>query len=118
MGRYHSTLLQTLFPNQRGTGIDLGNIEIKESTSKYNRIELKKEDYNAEYILAYNHQNEIFLLVDTNDIPRPIKTRFKMKSISWNWLEKYALFSTQDEIEMLEQIKNYLSNPEVFVDID
>ena len=112
----HSDILQILFPAQRGVGIDLGNIEIKES-GKYDRIELKPSDYDAEFILGFNNKNYDFLLVDINDIPPPRKKRFKYKSVPWNWLEKMAIFQTNDEIEMLEQIKPFLSHPEVFSEV-
>ena len=94
-GRIHSEFMMNVFPKQKPTGIDLGNIEIKESTNGFNRIVVCKKDMNPkiDYFLCYNHQNFEFLIVDSQDIPR---VKGKTRSVYWNYLKSMAILQTQD----------------------
>lgn len=103
-GRIHSEFMMNVFPKQKATGIDLGNIEIKESTNGYDRITICKKDMNPkiDYFLCYNHQNFEFLIVDSQDIPRVKKNN---RSVYWNYLERMSLFKTSNYDEIWNKIE-------------
>lgn len=109
MGRLHSEWMKVLFPYQKGNGIDLGNIDIKESYGKYNRIELDKKDMKAEYFFCYNHQIEEYLLVDCQDIPL---VRAK-RSFSWKQLKRISIFKSKNEYESIVELNKVSKFPEL-----
>ena len=104
-----------IFPNQRATGIDLGDVDIKESHGKYHRIVLGQKDYSKKikFFICYNHVFDEFLIVDSQDLEvikakkktykdRNGQKQFKKqnKSYYWNYLRKIAMHTTNDLVEL------------------
>ena len=110
MGRKHSQKFLILFPNQQGNGIDLGNVEIKESF-KYKRFILRPKDEKAEFFLFYSHEFERYWIVDSQDIP-PIR---KMRSVGINQIKNLALFTTDNDMEMFEKLSELLKEPDYYI---
>lgn len=115
-GRIHSEFMMNVFPKQRPTGIDLGNIEIKESCNGFNRIVVCKKDMNSkiDYFLCYNHQTFEFLIVDAQDIPR---VKGKRRSVYWNYLKRMAILIT-DKYDTIWSKAIELSTFKTLVSID
>lgn len=88
------------------TGVDLGNIDIKESTKGFHRVIVKPKDEKAEFLLCYDHVSKHFALIDTQDIPRIRKPR----SLYFNRIEQIAKFITQSPKNMLQNISEYLKD--------
>lgn len=92
--------------NINATGVDLGNIDIKESTKNYHRVVLTPKDEEAEYLLCYDHDLKQFALIDKQDIPRIRKPR----SLYFNRIERIAKFITDSPKIMLQSISEYLKD--------
>jgi len=106
MGRMHEGLFRVLFPYQEHTGIDLGNIEIKETTKGKEIFSLEPKDMQAEYILFYSNFQERFWFVDSQDIPFMRKRRsFRVAQI-----ERIIIWTTRDVIEVIENLKPYIND--------
>ena len=106
MGRKHEGLLMILFPNQEGTGIDLGNVELKETTTGKEMFSLMPKDMQAEYFLFYSNLQERFWFVDSQDIPAINKRRsFRVAQI-----ERVVLWTTKDVVEVIERLRPYINN--------
>lgn len=117
MSRYHEDpVIKLLFPGQKPSGPDLGNIEIKRVDVNYNRIYFRAKDYqqHPQYVLAYNPWDYIFALVDFEDIP-PKKWGTKLSVISWDYLQNIAIFKTNDEVKLIDKIKPFLNNPKEMI---
>jgi len=106
MGRYHSPFMMVLFPNQKPTGVDLGNVEIKETNGKFECFTVNKIDMRAEFFLFYSWRQNKFWFVDAQDLPLVKKQRtFRVPQI-----ETACIFSTTNVIEMMEKLRPYLTD--------
>jgi hypothetical protein len=106
IGCKHSSFIQSIFPKIEKFGIDLGNIEIKETTSFNEMFTYRKKDKESEYMLFYTHLHDEFYLVKTSDL-----TILSEKGgIRLSGVKKHSFFQTKDVIVMLEKITPLLKN--------
>ena len=102
MGQKHSPMLMLMFPNQKGTGVDYGNVEFKESTNNDSMYDLYPKDEKAEYFLFYDFVGDIFRLCDKQDLP-VIKKHRKFTSMQIN---RICIWNKTDVVEVKEIIDN------------
>ncbi|MFA5300121.1 MAG: hypothetical protein WC389_18190 [Lutibacter sp.] len=101
----HSSFIQSIFPNLERFGIDLGNIEVKESYSYNNSFTLREKDKKSEYILFYTHLEDTFFLTKSTEL-----TFLSKKSkVRLSWVKKHFLFQTKDVIELIDKITPFLN---------
>jgi hypothetical protein len=100
---YHSEEIRKIFPDIAFHGVDLDNVEVKESESKSGMFSVSNADNRAEYMLFY-HRNphNWFYVVDMKDVPH-IKKR---RGIRITQVKKLAIFKTKDH----KKIKDYVDN--------
>jgi len=108
IGRKHSKFIQSIFPKIEATGIDLGNIEVKESTSFNQMFTMRKKDKESEYILFYSHLEDTFFITKTTEFT----FLTEKKGIRLTGVKKHSFFQTKDVIEMLETLTPLLKNQE------
>jgi len=108
MGRQHSGLMLVLFPSQRGVGVDLGNIEIKESTAGFQTFTITRKDMSddTEYFLFYDHQLEKFWFCPANKLPWVENKR----SYRVTQVAKVALWETSDVVQVIENMRSYIND--------
>jgi hypothetical protein len=112
--------MQLYFPNQKPTGIDLGNVEIKECNNPSHMFTIGLKDLKAEFILFYDWIDDIYFFVNTLDMPK-IKTKRGnaenkegKRGITTTEVRKLAYFATIDqdafmtEMEAIIHDKKYL----------
>lgn len=106
MGRYHSEYMRILFPNQKANGIDMGNVEIKESNNNHNMFTVSQKDMIAEYFLFYNHISDMFYICDCEDFPYVKRKRgFRIHQI-----EKISFFRTKDIDKLMEKLREIIKD--------
>jgi hypothetical protein len=108
IGRKHSKFIQSIFLKIEPTGIDLGNIEVKESTSFNQMFTMRKKDKESEYILFYSHLEDTFFITKTTEFT----FLTEKKGIRLTGVKKHSFFKTKDVIEMLETLTPLLKNQE------
>jgi len=99
MGCKHNGILMIYYPNQKGTGVDYGNIEFK--TSIHSQYDLYPKDEAAEYFLFHDIKNETFSLCDKQDIP-VIKFHRKFSQLQ---VDRICIWKTKDEIQSYEKVE-------------
>lgn len=104
MGRHQSDYIRALFPNEVAIGVDLGNIEIKESRNGFHQFTVLPKDMFAEFFLFYDWQFEEFYFCDVQDLPEVKKKR----SFTTIQVEKFCLWKTKDEIELLTNVEKVM----------
>lgn len=110
MGQRHSDLMQLYFPNQKTTGIDLGNIEIKECKNAVHKYTISKKDLDAEFLLFYDWLDDEYLFVNSTDMPqikrkkREINIECK-RAISTAQVRTIAYFTTKDQNEFMNEME-------------
>ncbi len=106
MGDHHSEFIQCFF-DEKAHGIDLDNIEIKESTLKYHKFTVKPKDMVADFILFYDHASQIWALAKTRSFPEIIQKRsFRLAQVLDN-----SYFVTKNDFEMMREVHKIISNP-------
>ncbi len=102
MGRKHNGILMIYFPNQKGVGVDYGNIEFKESTNDDSMYDLYPKDEKAEYFLFVDYVDKLpFRFVDKQDIP-VIKTHRKYTTFK---IDQICKWRTDDELLMYDRVQ-------------
>lgn len=96
----HSSFIRSVFPNLERFGIDLGNIEVKETYSLNGMFTLRKKDKESDYILFYTHVEDTFFLVKSNKLTFLSEKR----GMRLSGVKKQAIFQSKDVIEMLENV--------------
>lgn len=132
MGQRHSELMIGYFPKQRATGIDLGNVEIKECKNTVHKYTISKKDLKAEFLLFYDWLDDEYFFVNTVEMP-DIKRKKRetnpgcKRSIDTRQVRKIAYLATKDqdifmnEMEAIVKDKTHLgwllqqTNPESIV---
>jgi len=109
MGRQHSDLMMNLFPTQRGVGVDLGNVEIKECgyDSKDHKFVLKGDDTKSEFILFYFHPESEWAIVNTKEFFYRLP---KKRSVTIHQVRKCAYFRTNKIPEMMDEIETIIKD--------
>lgn len=87
-------MMRNLFPHQKAIGIDLGNVELKECSSKCRKFSIKPEDKRAEYIIFYNHWDQEFLFMNVQEWEHLISN--KRRSFSIDQVRKLSFLTTTD----------------------
>jgi hypothetical protein len=106
MGNYHSEFIQCFFKDNPN-GIDLGNIEIKESTLKYHKFTVKQKDMSADYLLFYDHASQIWALAQTKSFPEITQKRsFRLAQVLDN-----SYFVTKNDFEIMREVHKIIQNP-------
>ena len=100
MGKKHSQLSMLMFPNQKGTGVDYGNIEFKESTKNHQCYDLYPKDEKTEYFLFTDFLDYTFRLVDKQDIP-VIKNHRKITTMQ---IDRICIWNKTNVVEVKEII--------------
>lgn len=101
MGQYHSHLMMELFPGQKATGLDLGNVEIKECFNEDHKYSLKGKDSKADFMLFFDQMDEIFFIVNGKN------RNWRVQAFEINWdssLEddKSKVFEWKKEAELYD----------------
>jgi hypothetical protein len=93
VNRNHSKLMRKLFPNQKSTGVDLGNIEIKECRTISNMYTMKDIDFipSVTWYLFFNHQLECFYLLHKSSFSSCRKN--KKRGVRQNFVTQHASFN-------------------------
>ena len=108
MGRGHSDLMFIYFPKQKKTGIDLGNVEIKELIKNaLRKFTIGKKDLAADFILFYDHIQMEYFFVNTIEMP---KIKAEKRSISIKQVQKIAYLQTKDEDEFFHEMESIIND--------
>lgn len=99
MPRNHSEFMQIFFKDY-STGIDLGNIEIKESTKNYQKFTILPKDMASEFLLFYDHKSQTWSLARTNSFPEVIgKRSFRLSQVL-----EHCFFVTKNDFEIMREV--------------
>lgn len=97
--RTHSTFMKEIFYYIFPSGIDLVNIEIKESSCQSHCFKVGKKDIEAEYILFYDHDSDNFYFAHSSCF----NPKGKSSSYSENYVKRFS--PSYDLIEALNLVE-------------
>ena len=105
-GRHHTRFINDLF-NESGLGVDLGNIEIKESTRAYHKFTVHPKDMEAEFFLFYDHPADMYALVKREKLPIIEKKRtFRLTQVI-----EQAYFVSKNYLEIMKEVHKIIKDP-------
>jgi len=101
----HSEFMH-LFFDDKSIGVDLGNIEIKESTKNYQKFTVLSKDMDAEYLLFYDHKSQTWSLAKTDSFPEVIgKRSFRLSQVL-----EHAYFVSKNDFDILREVHKVIKD--------